>query len=152
MHRLLLLPTLTLASLSFARPPAEAAKARALIEERFLEPLAAKEAQRSRFSRALPPPQQRRVRVLDEAPKADAQGGEFHAFAIDERHGWADDDVKSPWREATMTGCVYPRTGAIFLKSGDQHRPAEFMLGKRVKPADAHVCIAAAPAPVARVK
>ena len=51
-----------------------------------------------------------------------------------------------------MTGCVYPATGAIFLKSGDQHRPAEFMLGKKVKPAESHVCTAAAPAQVAEVK
>lgn len=152
MHRLLLLSSLALASLSFAEPPADVAKAQALIQKSFLKPLAVKEEQRSRFSRARLPPQERRVRVTGEAPKADAKGGEFYTFAIDARHGWADEDSKNPWREATMTGCVYPATGAIFLKSGDQHRPAELMLGKKVQPAEAHVCTAAAPAKVAEVK
>lgn len=111
-----------------------------------------KEEQRSRFSRMRLPPQERRVRVLDETPKTDAKGGEFYAFAVDARHGWMDEDAKNTWREATMTGCVYPATGAIFVKSGDQHRPAEFMLGKKVKATEAHVCTAAAPTQVAEVK
>ncbi|MEW6434824.1 MAG: hypothetical protein AB1730_25265 [Myxococcota bacterium] len=154
MHRLLLLSTLTLASLSFAEPPAEVAKAQALIEKDFLKPLAAKEEQRSSFSRARLPPQERRVRITDDAPKQDAQGGAFYTFAIDARHGvdWMDEGEKNPWLEATITGCVYPATGAIFVKSGAQHRPAAFMLGKKVKPAEAQVCTEAKPTQVAGVR
>lgn len=94
------------------------------------------------------------MRVTDEAPKSDAQGGAFYAFAVDARFGadWLDEGEKNPWREATLTGCVYPATGAIFVKSGAQHRPAAFMLGKKVKPAEAHVCTAAPPTQVAEVK
>lgn len=137
---------MTLASLSFAQAPADRAKAEQLIEKDLLKPLAAKEEQRSRFSRAGLPPQVRRVRVLDQEVKKDAQGGEFLSFAVDAKHGadWLDEGEPNPWRENAMTGCVYPATGEIFVKSGKQHRPAAFLLGKKVKPAEAHVCEATA--------
>lgn len=94
------------------------------------------------------------MRITDDAPKQDAQGGAFYTFAIDARHGvdWMDEGEKNPWLEATITGCVYPATGAIFVKSGAQHRPAAFMLGKKVKPAEAQVCTEAKPTQVAGVR
>jgi hypothetical protein len=141
MPRLLLLSSLTLASLSFAQAPAEVTTAEQLIQKNLLKPLAAKEEQRSRFSRARMPAQERRVRVLDAEPKKDAQGGEFRTFAVDARFGadWLDEGEANPWREATITGCIYA-SGDIFVKSGEQHRPAAILLGKKVKPAEAHVC------------
>jgi hypothetical protein len=145
MPRLLLLSTFTLASLSFAQAPAEVAKAEQAIQKDFLKPLAVKEEQRSRFSRARLPAQVRRVRILDTVAKKDAQGGEFLTFAVDAKHGadWLEEGEPNPWRENTITGCIYA-SGEIFVKSGEQHRPASFMLGKKVKPAEAHVCQATA--------
>ncbi|MEW5738500.1 MAG: hypothetical protein AB1938_06210 [Myxococcota bacterium] len=143
MKRLLLLSTLTLASLCFAEPPADAsaekAAAEKLVKSELLQPLAAKELKQSRFSRARLPPQERRVRVLD-TPRQDSNGATFFAFEVDARFGDWDDDAENPWRKADITGCVYPEKKEVFVKSGSSHRPAAFMAGKKVKPAESSVC------------
>ena len=105
----------------------------------LVEPLAAKERDQSRFSRARMPAQERRVRVLDEKPRTDAQGGTFHAFVIDARHGVVEE---AAWRLATISGCVYS-DGKVFVQSGERQRPAAFLLGKNLKPVEEHVCKAA---------
>ena len=53
-------------------PPAAVVQRR--VEKRLLEPLAQKEKERSRFSRARMPPQERRVRVTQTAVTLDANG------------------------------------------------------------------------------
>ena len=51
-----------------------------LVHEKLLAPLAAREKARSSYSRARPPAAERRVRMLDAAPIADAKGGAFAGF------------------------------------------------------------------------
>lgn len=102
----------------------------------MLEPLAQKEKERSRFSRARLPPQERRVRVTQASVTVDPSGRAYMAFAVDARHG-------TEWHENEVVGCGYPQTGALFVKSGDGYRPAEYLLGKVVDAA-ANVCTPAA--------
>jgi hypothetical protein len=120
----------------------EAKAAVALVSHDLIQPLAAKERNVSRFSRARLPPQDRRVRILDEQPRKDAQGSAFVRFAIDARHGFyaqaADDE--SRWRLATITGCVYVDRKQVFVKNGDEYRAAAFLLGKNLKAAAESTC------------
>jgi hypothetical protein len=119
----------------------EAKSAVALVSRELVQPLAAKERGRSKFSRARLPPQARRVRAIDEQPQKDAGGRAFVRFAIDARHGFepiASDEAA--WRPATITGCVYLDKGQVFVRNGDQFRPAAFLLGKNVKAAAAGTC------------
>jgi len=110
-----------------------------LVQQKLLKPLASKEDERSKFSRARMPPQERRVRVLDAAVRTDDQGQRFVAFAVDSRHGYAELDEQN-WRKDTITGCAYPDSGDIFVTQGEHHRPASMLLGKKTKDAPAHVC------------
>lgn len=116
---LLLLPS----AASADDPPAAVVQRR--VEKGLLEPLAQKEKERSRFSRARMPPQERRVRVTQAAVTLDASGRAYMAFAVDVRHGTA-------WHENDVVGCAYTQTGALFVKRGDEYRPAEVLLGKDV--------------------
>ncbi|MBL8919264.1 MAG: hypothetical protein JNJ54_10415 [Myxococcaceae bacterium] len=115
-----------------AEPVAPQADAQARVETSLLKPLAEAEEHRSRFSRARLPPRERRVRVTQTTPVADAQGREFLAFAIDVRFG-------AGWKDADVVGCVYPASGEVFVKRGDSFRPSGVLLGKNVKPV-AGVC------------
>lgn len=113
----------------------------ALVSNELLQPLAEKERSRGRFSRARLPAQERRVRILDEQARKDTRGNAFVGFAVDARHGLravAADDAS--WRKATITGCVYLDSGEVFVKKGDQYRPAAFLLGKNLKAAAAGTC------------
>jgi hypothetical protein len=122
-------------------PPPDAKAARALVERELVQPLAAKERDQSRFSRARLPAQERRVRILDEEIRKDAAGNAFFTFAIDARHGvFGPADDESQWRRAAVTGCVYVERGEVFVKSGDRYRPAAFLLGKNLKPAAEPTC------------
>jgi hypothetical protein len=135
-------------------PDAQLAKlAEALVQRELVHPLAVKEQERSRFSRASLPAQERRVRILDERPRKDAAGGAFLRFAVDERHGIATrtDDDPARWRLATVTGCVYLGRNQVFVKKGDGYRLAAFLLGKNLKPAAEPTC-QAEPAEVARTR
>lgn len=126
---------------------AQARTAQALVGRELTQPLAAKESQRSRFSRAAAPQRQLRVRILDEQPSKDAVGNAFVRFAIDARYGFhaPDDDSGSGWRLDTFVGCAYPDRSQVFVKKGDQYRPAAFLLGKNVKAAAETTCQPAAP-------
>jgi hypothetical protein len=143
MKRLSMLAILLFAPASFADSEAVkgGAPAKVLVQRTLIEPLAAKENNQSKFSRARMPAQERRVRILDETPRQDARGGKFVRFAVDARHGFrfkADDEAS--WRQAAITGCVYVDRGEVFVKKGDEHRPAAFLLGKNVKAAGEQIC------------
>lgn len=133
MHRFLVLAfLLPLSSAYAAEPPVEA---KGTIERVLLTPLAEKDAQRSRFARSAQPPRFRVVRVLD--AHKDADGAEFFLYVIDEKHGFGDRAVTTKG----FTGCVYPKSQAVFVKRGDAHYPASFLLGKSRDKADAGVCV-----------
>ncbi len=111
-------------------PPATVVQRR--VEKELLVPLAQKDKERSRFSRAKMPPQERRVRVRQTAVTLDASGRAYLAFAVDVRRG-------KEWKENDVVGCGYPQTGALFVKYGEAYRPAEILLGKDVDVAE-NVC------------
>jgi hypothetical protein len=114
-----------LPSLAHGDEPSAADRARSRVESGLVKPLAAKEQERSRFSRGRPPPRESRVRVEQSAESADAKGRRFLAFAIDVRYG------QSEWRQDDVVGCVYSATGEVYVKKGDEYRPASFLLGKK---------------------
>ena len=116
---LLLVPS----SASADDPPAAVLQRR--VEKGLLEPLALKEKERSRFSRARVPPQERRVRVTQATATLDGKGRAYMAFAVDVRRG-------TRWHENDVVGCGYTQTGALFVKRGDEYRPAEILLGQAV--------------------
>lgn len=131
-------------ALSFAAPPPEVAvagakEAEARVKSGLIDPLAAKEREQSKFSRARLPAQERRVR-LDETPHTDANGAVFYTFAVDARHGIRAEG--EGWRLAAVTGCAYA-SGELFVKNGERFRPAAFLLGKNLKPAAEQICVAA---------
>jgi hypothetical protein len=105
------------------------------VEAGILKPLAEREASRSRFSRARPPPHERRVRVTQAAASRDKQGRDFVPFAVDVSFG-------GDWEQNDIVGCVYRASGALFVQRGDAYFPAALLLGKNVDPAPG-VCQAA---------
>lgn len=140
-HYLLVAVTIVLASgLASAESKPDSV---ALVNQRLVQPLVAKEREQSKFSRARPAPTERRVRILDEKPRQDSAGAAFLTFAIDARHGWGDDDAAN-WTKAAMTGCVYPDSGEVFIKRGNAFHPATAALGKKTKAAPERTCHAAA--------
>ena len=118
-------------SLASADEPSLVGRVQRRVQEGLVKPLA--ESESSRFSRARPPPRERRVRVTAAAGTPDKSGRAFVPFAVDVRFG------SSAWRENDITGCVYTATGDLFVKKGDAYRPAAFLFGKNVEPV-AGVC------------
>jgi hypothetical protein len=110
---------------SFARAdePSLATQVERRVRTGLLEPLAAQDAKTSRFSRARLPPRERRVRVTQTTATLDKAGHAFVAFAVDVR--WGEE-----WHENDIVGCAYPQTGALFVKRGEEYRPAQLLLGK----------------------
>ena len=98
-HHLLAAVTLTLTSSLASAGSSTAPTAVSLVTQKLIQPLAAKDGQRSKFSRARLPPSERRVRMLDDKPQHDSEGNAFYTFAVDQRHGWRDDDDTS-WSKA----------------------------------------------------
>lgn len=80
------------------------------------------------------------MRVLDEKPQQDPAGDGFLAFAIDARHGWEEGDDEAKWTKATITGCVYPARGEVFIKRGNAYHPAIAATGKKTKAAPDGTC------------
>ncbi len=113
-----------------------------MINDKLIQPLAAKERDQSKFSRARLPPSERRVRMLDKEPQQDSAGDAFYTFAIDARHGWGDSDEDN-WTKAAITGCVYPGRGEVFIKRGSGFHPAQAAVGKKTKAAPDRTCHAA---------
>jgi len=129
---------LGLVPLAHADEPASSKWAKDCVQHRLLSPLAEQESKRPRFSRAAPPPDERRVSVLATAFSKDQKGREFLPFEVSARHG-------EDWHIA-ITGCVLRGTGDVFIQVGDEHRPAAYLLGKDVEAAPG-VCQAKAAAP-----
>lgn len=102
-----------------------------------MKPLA--EFETARFSRARPPPRERRVRVTQATATPDKNGHPFVTFAVDVRFGATE------WHENDIVGCVYAGKGDLFVKKGEAYRPAAFLLGKKADPV-AGACEAASPA------
>ena len=75
------------------------------------------------------------MRVTQAAVTLDASGRAYMAFAVDVRRG-------TEWHENEVVGCGYTQTGALFVKYGDDYRPAEILLGKDVEVAP-NVCTTA---------
>jgi hypothetical protein len=116
---------------------------RAAVTKQLTKPLAKKEDETSRFSRAAMPAQERRVRVLDAKAQVDESGKAFATFAVDARHGYnfdGEDDSTNPWRKDVITGCVCLEANTVFVKRGDELRPASVLLGKKSKAAPASTC------------
>src|SRR5262245_42750982 len=83
-------------SLVLADEPSLAEKAQRRVEEGLLKPLAERESETSRFSRARPMPRERRVRITQANETQDAAGRPFVSFAVDVRFGageWQQNDV-----------------------------------------------------------
>lgn len=134
-------PTAASGSPPAAKSP-EAKAAVALVGSELMQPLARKESKVSKFSRARLPPEERRVRILDEQPRKDTEGNAFVRFAVDESHGFytgANAD-ESRWQQDIITGCVYLDRSQVFVKRGDEYRPAAFLLGKKLKAAAESTC------------
>lgn len=112
-----------------------------IVQQKLRRPLAMKEQEHSKFSRARLPPQDRRLRLQQAA--VDATGATFVAFAVDSRHGFADSD--DAWRADAIVGCVYPGRDEVFIRRGDEVRPAAMLLGKKTKAAPATTCTAHGP-------
>jgi hypothetical protein len=112
-------------SLATADEPSLAEWTQSRVEDGLLKPLAGRETHR--FSRARPPPHERRIRVLQPTTTLDKSGRAFVPFAVDVRFG-------GDWQEDDIVGCVYRASGHVFVKSGDAYRPASFLLGKDEAP------------------
>ncbi len=112
--------------------------ARSTLQAELLAPLELKESKRSRFSRAMLPPQARRIRMTGRRPQTDRQGRRFIMFAVDESH--AKDAAEDQWFKNAITGCVYPVSGEVLVKRGEVYYAAPMMWGKAVPTAPSHVC------------
>lgn len=121
-------------SLASADEPSVKAWAEQRVRAGLLEPLAER-GDGPRFSRAAPIPRERRLRVVSNTLSKDKKGGSFASYEVDVRYG-------KEWR-LDIVGCVYKETGQIFVKRGDEYRPAEFLLGADVRPVSG-VCVAQA--------
>jgi hypothetical protein len=121
-------------------PDADAMKA--AVEKGLLQPLARRDSERSRFARARMPPSERRVRMTDGVLHADARGEAFSSFTVDIRWG-------SQWNADLMTGCIYPGTGAIYVKQGEGYLDGSALMGKKASAAPPEACKAAAPSDTA---
>jgi len=127
-----------------APPDGFAASAKAVLQAKLLEPLQKKEAERSRFSRAALPPQARRIRILGDAARTDAQGRSFLPFALDESRGYGvnggQEIAEAGWLKDVITGCVYPETGAVMVQRGKAYYASSVLLGLQTPQASDDVC------------
>ena len=120
--------------------PAVQQQVETLVQATLLQPLAKRDDERSRFSRARMPPAERRVRVL--SAEVDATGAAFVRFAVDARGG-----LKQTWQPNTIVGCAYPERGEVFVDRSatpgthaSDVRDASVLLGKKVAPAPTSTC------------
>ena len=118
--------------------------AAALVQEKVVWPLEAEYAATSQFGRGRLPPRNVRARMLAAAARGDAAGGAFVPFAIDECRGALKtrkgDGDACEWHRDTLTGCVYPKSGAVFVRRGEETFPAALVHGVKVKAAPAYLC------------
>ena len=142
-HYLLAAATLVLTSSLALAGSSPESNATTLVNDKLVQPLAAKERDQGKFSRARPAPAERRVR-LEGKPQQDSAGATFLTFAIDERQGWSDASDDANWNKAKLTGCVYPELGDVYIKRGNAFHPAIAALGKKTKAAPERTCHASA--------
>lgn len=113
--------------------------AKSRVNTGLVQALNQRDAERSRFSRVIQPPRERRLRLLTSVPSYDEKERAFASYAIDVRYG-------DEWR-ASVSGCVYRKSGQIYVQLDDEYRPAAFLLGEDVAPVKG-VCLArSAPPP-----
>jgi hypothetical protein len=79
---------------------------------------------------------QRRLRIVDSAPRTDASGAKFVSFFIDERRN-------GQWTVDVMSGCAYLESGAVFVKQRGKLRPAGEYFGEGAKDHPGAPCVAA---------
>jgi uncharacterized membrane protein len=103
----------------------------------LVQPLAAADAQQSRFSRAARPPRDRRARVTQATPSVDAAGGQFYAFSLDQR--WST-DRSGAWEADAVVGCIYPATGRVYVQQSGEWLAASWLLGEPGEAPPATVC------------
>jgi hypothetical protein len=113
-------------SLASADDPALVTWAQQRVEAGLVKPLAARPS--NRFSRVRPRPHQSRVRITQVTLSRDTQGREFVPFAIDVRFG------SEEWRQNDTVGCVYRRSGALYVLLNDSYYSATLLLGKPAEP------------------
>ncbi len=101
------------------------------VQDGLLSPLVEKENERSKFSRVRQVSRERRLLIVTSALSNDTKGRGFVRFETEARFG---DDWQSE-----LSGCVYRQSGSIFVRRGDEYRPAAYLLGKNV-PAVPGVC------------
>ncbi|HEX6276426.1 MAG TPA: hypothetical protein VFZ53_25470 [Polyangiaceae bacterium] len=127
-------------SLALGGEPSLASWVQRRVGDGLVKPLAKHEESGSRFSRSRPPPRERRVRALQTTASVDKRDRPFVPFAVDVRFGSGE------WRDGDILGCVYRSSGDIFVKVGEEYRPAAFLLGKDLGPV-AGACEASPSAP-----
>ncbi len=118
-------------------PSKEVQAAQAVVDTKLLTPLAQKESARIRFSRAARPMSVMRVRVSDPQSKKDSSGHVYMTFAVDSCRGYLRDD--NCWQKSYIAGCVYPKSGQVYVQRGNLYFPAEILLGQKAE-ATANVC------------
>ncbi len=111
-----------LSSIAFADEPSVKQWATERVQNGLVNRL---DSERAKFSRAMPAPRERRVRILSSSLSTDEKGRAFASFEVDDRFG-------EEWN-VSIVGCVYKGSGNIFVKLGEEYRPAEILLGKDVK-------------------
>jgi hypothetical protein len=126
------------ASAALAEPSADPKGVGALVDARLVTPLKGAEGKRKKFSRAMPAPTARRVRVLEESA-TDPRGREFVRFAIDVHRPWTEEGT---WELDSVVGCAYAETREVYVRNGDTFVPAKHLLGQAGK-APRGVCSAA---------
>ena len=124
---------------SESQEQAERDEAKRMVQAKLVTPLAKKEDKRSSFSRKALPPEKRRIRILN-GNHLDSKSKRFFAFSIDERFGRSGRDSVRKWNANTITGCVYPDSGELYVLRGKHHYPSSLLLGKRKKPSASHIC------------
>jgi hypothetical protein len=122
-------------SLAQADEPSIVEWTRARVQDGLVKPLS--NLERSSFSRGRPEPHERRVRVLQMMPSRDKKDRAFVPYAIDVRYG-------NEWQQGDIVGCAYRASGNLYVKIGDEHRPAGFLLGKDAEPVP-DACVATPP-------
>lgn len=120
-----------------AAPTSLVAWAKGRLQSGLLQKLKAQDGERSKFSRGAQPPRERRARVVSAELSRDQKGRGFMLYEVDVRYG-------DSW-ETQLRGCVYEKTGSIYVNIGDEHRPAAFLFGEDVA-AVPGACEAAPPA------
>ncbi len=120
-----------------ADPTSLVAWAKGRVQSGLIRKLEAQDGERSKFSRGAQPPRERRARIVSSELSRDAKGRGFLLYEVDVLYG-------DTW-ETQLRGCVYEKTGNLFVAVGEEHRPVAFLFGEDVAAAPG-VCESAPPA------